>query len=93
MILGINGGKNWAYHHLEYIEMYRKMEFTIFVIQCFNSLDVNSTLGDQTTVKITMMILDFYKTLEVLGEDKRIDIDNVAIPGWILGGEVALFSA
>ena len=40
-----------------------------------------------------MMILDSYKALEVLGKDNRIDIDNVAITGWSLGGGVALFSA
>ena len=93
LILGVNGSKNWADHHLEYMEMYRKMGFATFEIQSFNSRNVNSTVGDQTTVTTAMMILDSYKALEVLGKDNRIDIDNVAITGWSLGGGVALFSA
>ena len=93
LILGVNGSKNWADHHLEYMEMYRKIGFATFEIQSFNSRNVNSTVGDQTRVTTAMMILDSYKALEVLGKDKRIDIDNVAITGWSLGGGVALFSA
>ena len=93
LILGVNGSKNWADHHLEYMEMYREMGFATFEIQSFNSRNVNSTVGDQTTVTTAMMILDSYKALEVLGTDKRIDIDNVAITGWSLGGGVAIFSA
>ena len=73
------------------MEMYRKMGFATFEIQSFNSRNVNSTVGDQTTVTTAMMILDSYKALEVLGKDNRIDIDNVAITGWSLGGGVALF--
>ncbi|MFL3005345.1 MAG: dienelactone hydrolase family protein [Candidatus Neomarinimicrobiota bacterium] len=93
LILGVNGSKNWADHHLEYMDMYRKMGFATFEIQSFNSRNVNSTVGDQTGVTTAMMILDSYKALEVLGRDNRIDIDNVAITGWSLGGGVALFSA
>ena len=93
LILGVNGSKNWADHHLEYMEMYREMGFATFEIQSFNSRNVNSTVGDQTSVTTAMMILDSYKALEVLGKDKRIDIDKVAITGWSLGGGVALFSA
>ena len=93
LVLGVNGSKNWADHHLEYMEMYREMGFATFEIQSFNSRNVNSTVGDQTTVTTAMMILDSYKALEVLGIDERIDTDNVAITGWSLGGGVALFSA
>ena len=93
LVLGVNGSKNWADHHLEYLDMYRDMGFATFEIQSFNSRNVNSTVGDQTTVTTAMMILDSYKALEKLGLDHRIDIDNVAITGWSLGGGVALFSA
>ena len=93
LVLGVNGSKNWADPHLEYLDMYRDMGFATFEIQSFNSRNVNSTVGDQTTVTTAMMILDSYKALEKLGFDHRIDIDNVAITGWSLGGGVALFSA
>ena len=93
LVLGVNGSKNWAEHHLEYMEMYREMGFATFEIQSFNSRNVHSTVGDQTSVTTAMMILDSYRALEVLGNDKRIDSDNIAITGWSLGGGVALFSA
>jgi len=83
-VLGVNGSKNWANHYLKYMDMYRKMGFATFEIQSFNSFNsrnVNSTVGDQTRVTTAMMILDSYKALEVLGTDKRIDIDNLAITG------------
>ena len=73
--------------------MYREMGFATFEIQSFNSRNLHSTVGDQTSVTTAMMILDSYKALEVLGNDKRIDSDNIAITGWSLGGGVALFSA
>lgn len=93
LVLGVNGSKNWADHHLEYMAMYREMGFATFEIQSFNSRNISSTVGDQTSVTTAMMILDSYKALEILGKDKRIDIGNVAITGWSLGGGVALFSA
>ena len=42
LILGVNGSKNWADHHLEYMRMYRKMGYATFEIQSFNSRNVNS---------------------------------------------------
>ena len=39
-----------------------------------------------------MMILDSYKALEELSLHPNVDINNVAITGWSLGGGVALFS-
>ena len=41
LILGVNGSKNWADHHVEYMEMYRKMGFATFEIQSFDSRNVN----------------------------------------------------
>ena len=40
-----------------------------------------------------MIILDSYRALEKLSEHPLIDIDNVAITGWSLGGGVSLFTA
>ncbi|RPH04969.1 MAG: hypothetical protein CBC06_005685 [bacterium TMED46] len=93
LILGVNGSKNWADHHLEYMKMYRETGFATFELQSFNSRNVKSTVGEQISVTTAMMILDAYKALEILTDDPRIDISNVAITGWSLGGGVALFSA
>ena len=91
--MGVNGSKNWADHHLEYLSVYRQMGFATFEIQSFNSRKVSSTVGEQVSVTTAMIILDAYKALEVLSQDRRIDINNIAITGWSLGGGVALFSA
>ena len=93
LIIGVNGSKNWADHHLEYMTMYREMGFATFELQSFNSRNVYSTVGEQISVTTAMMILDAYKALEILADEPRIDINNVAITGWSLGGGVALFSA
>ena len=93
LIMGVNGSKNWADHHLEYLSAYRKMGFATFEIQSFNSRNVSTTVGEQVSVTTAMIILDVYMALDKLSQDKRIDINNVAITGWSLGGGVALFSA
>lgn len=93
LIIGVNGSKNWADHHLEYMKMYRETGFATFELLSFNSRNVKSTVGEQISVTTAMMVLDAYKALEILTDDPRIDISNVAITGWSLGGGVALFSA
>ena len=93
LIVGVNGSKNWSDHHLEYMKMFRDMGFATFELQSFNSRNVRSTVGEQISVTTAMMILDAYKSLEVLATDSRIDTDNIAITGWSLGGGVTLFSA
>lgn len=93
LILGVNGSKNWADHHLEYLEMYRGMGYATFELHSFNSRNVNSTVGDQISVTTAMMILDAYKAMEALAKDERLDMAAVAITGWSLGGGVALFAA
>ena len=93
LVIGVNGSKNWAGHHLEYLAMYRDMGFATFEPQSFNSRQVSSTVGEQISVTMAMMILDVYRALEILSRDDRIDENNIAITGWSLGGGVALFSA
>ncbi len=93
LIIGVSGSKNWADHHLEYLKMYREIGFATFELHSFNSRNVKSTVGEQISVTTAMMILDAYSALEVLIDDNRIDINNIAITGWSLGGGVALYSA
>ena len=93
LVMGVNGSKNWANHHLEYMQMFREIGFATFELQSFNSRNVKSTVGEQISVTTAMMILDAYRALDALASDSRIDIGKVAITGWSLGGGVALFSA
>ena len=93
LVIGINGSKNWADHHYEYMQVFREMGIATFELHSFNSRQVQSTVGEQVSVTTAMMILDAYRALDILANDKRIDEQNIAIIGWSLGGGVALFSA
>ena len=92
LIIAVAGSRGWKEHHFEYLEMYQKMGIATFELNSFKSRNVSSTVGTQTEVTTAMMILDSYKALEILSNHPNIDIDNVAITGWSLGGGVTLFS-
>ena len=92
LVIGVAGSKGWSNHHLDYLEKYRQSGIATFELRSFASRGVSSTVGSQIDVTHAMMILDSYKALEELSKHPNIDIDNVAITGWSLGGGVALFS-
>jgi len=93
LIIGVAGSKDWADHHLEYIDMYQKMGIATFELHSFQSREISSTVGSQVEVTTAMMILDSYRAFETLSKLSEIDKDKVAITGWSLGGGVTLFSA
>lgn len=93
LIVGVAGSLNWGPHHLKYLKMYRDLGFATFQLQSFDSRNIKSTVGSQIEVTTAMMILDSYLALEVLSEHPNIDINNVGITGWSLGGAVSLYSA
>lgn len=68
------------------------MGIATFEIKCFESRNVTSTVGTQTSVTTAMMILDSYRALDILCEHPQIDAEKVAVTGWSLGGGVALYS-
>ena len=92
LVIGVAGSDGWAEHHFEYLKMYQDMGIATFQLQSFESRGVTSTVGTQNTVTHAMIILDSYRALEKISEHPLIDIDNVAITGWSLGGGVTLFS-
>jgi dienelactone hydrolase len=92
LVIGVAGSSGWGSHHFEYLKMYQDMGIATFQLQSFKSRGETSTVGTQNTVTHAMIILDSYRALEKLSENPLIDIDNVAITGWSLGGGVTLFS-
>ena len=92
VVVGVAGSSGWGEHHFEYLKMYQDMGIATFQLQSFKSRGETSTVGTQNTVTIAMIILDSYRALEKLSENPLIDIQNVAITGWSLGGGVTLFS-
>lgn len=92
LVIGVAGSLGWHDHNYEYMQMYRDMGIATFELKSFSSRDVTTTVGSQIEVTMASMILDSYKALDVLSDNKNINKDNVAITGWSLGGGVALFS-
>ena len=93
VIIGVAGSAGWGEHHYGYLERYLEMGFAVFSLHSFKSRGVESTVGEQLTVTIPMMIYDSFMALKKLSKDKNIDADRAGLTGWSLGGGVTLFSA
>ena len=92
LVIGVAGSLGWKAHHYEQLEMYRDMGIATFELRSFSSRGIESTVGTQVEVTTAMLILDSYNALDEIGSHPNIDIDNVAITGWSLGGATTLFS-
>ena len=93
VIIGVAGSAGWGEHHYGYLERYLEMGFAVFSLHSFKSRNVESTVGEQLTVTIPMMIHDAFMALKKLSEDDNIDASRAGLTGWSLGGGVTLFSA
>ena len=93
VIIGVAGSDGWGGHHYAYLDRYLKEGFAVLSLHSFKSRGVESTVGEQLSVTIPMMIMDSFMALKKLSEIKTIDIHRAGIIGWSLGGGVTLFSA
>ena len=93
VIIGVAGSAGWGEHHYGYLERYLEMDFAVFSLHSFKSRNVESTVGEQLTVTIPMMIHDAFMALKKLSEDDSIDASRAGLTGWSLGGGVTLFAA
>jgi len=93
VIIGVAGSAGWGEHHYGYLERYLEMGFAVFSLHSFKSRNVKSTVGEQLTVTIPMMIHDAFMALNKLSENINIDANHVGLTGWSLGGGVTLFAA
>lgn len=93
VIIGVAGSKGWGEHHYGYMDRYQDAGFATLNLHSFKSRGVESTVGEQISATIPMIVHDAYMALAALSEKKEIDINKVAITGWSLGGGVALLSA
>ena len=92
LVLGVAGSAGWGKHHYDYLKRYVQNGFATFSLHSFKSRNVESTVGEQLSVTIPMVIYDAFKALKKLSEDPQIDTQRAGITGWSLGGGVALFS-
>lgn len=93
LIIGVAGSAGWRIHHYEYLERYLEMGFAVFSLHSFKSRDVASTVGEQLSVTIPMVIYDSFMALNKLSTYDNIDAERAGIVGWSLGGGVSLFTA
>ena len=93
VVVGFAGSLGWGEHHKKYLDKYLEMGIATATVHSFKSRGVSSTVGEQVSVTIAMMIHDGYMLLEQIDNIKNLDSDRVAVTGWSLGGGVTLFSA
>ena len=93
VVIGVAGSLGWSEHHYGYMDRYREMGIATFTLHSFKSRGVVSTVGEQVSVTIPMVVHDAYMALGALSAKSDINIDKVAITGWSLGGGVSLFAA
>ena len=93
LIIGVAGSAGWGDHHYGYLDRYLEMGFAVFSLHSFKSRNVESTVGEQLSVTIPMMIHDAFMALNTLSNDVQINANRVGLTGWSLGGGVTLFSA
>ena len=93
VIIGVAGSKGWGEHHYGYLDRYLELGFATFSLHSFKSRKVESTVGEQLSVTIPMVVYDAFMALKKLADYSTIDINRAGIIGWSLGGGVALFSA
>ena len=93
LVMGVAGSYGWKEHHIGYMKRYLDDGFATFTLHSFESRNVKSTVGEQVSTTVAMIIYDAYMALHELSERSNIDSNNIGITGWSLGGGVSLFSA
>ena len=81
LIIGVAGSAGWSDHHYGYLERYVQNGFAVFSLHSFKSRNVESTVGEQLSVTIPMVIHDAFKALNKLSDDPQIDIQRAGITG------------
>jgi len=93
VIIGVAGSVGWGEHHYGYLDRYLDVGFAVLSLHSFKSRSVESTVGEQLSVTLPMIIYDAFMALDKLSDDDNIDTKRAGITGWSLGGGVALFAA
>ena len=91
-IIGVAGSLGWGEHHLDYLRRYREVGIATIELHSFKSRNVASTVGEQVSATIPMIVHDSYMLLATLANNPKIEQESIGITGWSLGGGVALFS-
>ena len=93
LVMGVAGSLGWSEHHYRYLQEFLDQGIATLSLHSFQSRGIRSTVGEQVSVTIPMVVHDAFSALKALKNINNIDSKKVAITGWSLGGGVALFSA
>lgn len=84
---GANGGHElWAKH-------FNEMGIASFLVDSFSARGITRTSTDQALLGRLNMILDAYRSFEMLAAHPRIDQARIAVMGFSRGGQSALYSS
>lgn len=64
----------------------------VFIVDSFTARGLYKVNNDQSQLGRLAMIVDVYRALEVLAQDKRIDNQRIALMGFSRGGQVTLYA-
>ena len=90
-VIALHGSLGWASHHQDHINGWLTAGLAVCKVNSFSSRSINSTVDDQLSVTHSMMLVDAFRTRDVLEQNPKIG--KIGIAGWSLGGTVALYSA
>ena len=80
------GPELWAKH-------FNEMGLASFVLDSFSARGITSTSANQALLGRLNMILDAYRSFEMLADHPRIDAARIAVMGFSRGGQSALYSS
>jgi dienelactone hydrolase len=75
-----------------WLKMFRENGIATFQLDCFKGRGVKDTVGAQTKVDSSDMVVDVYRALNTLARHPRIDAARVGLIGESKGGGVVLYS-
>jgi dienelactone hydrolase len=85
----MHGSDGVTKHQQRYARALRERGMATFVLDSFGPRDVDSTVGDQSTVPTHVMVVDLFAALRLLAGHPRIDAGRIAVIGWSKGGVAA----
>jgi len=74
-------------------KLFNEMGIASFVLDSFSARGITSTSANQALLGRLNMILDAYRSFEMLAEHPRIDPARIAVIGFSRGGQSALYSS
>src|SRR5215468_11049942 len=74
-------------------KLFNEMGIASFVLDSFSARGITSTSANQALLGRLNMILDAYRSFEMLAEHPRIDAARIAVIGFSRGGQSALYSS